>query len=99
MRDIYWTQMKPFICILCAIMFSCDSRLPSFASRGVPLRGSGNQITAGSHPALPFRRPAYSTPLNTLLLVLGRTFLCDFLHPKGQVGGAEKMGSGSSRFR
>ena len=28
-----WTQMKPFICILYAIMFLCDSRLPAFRPR------------------------------------------------------------------
>ena len=45
--------MKPFICILCAIMFLCDSRLPSFATRfpaGAPSRASRNQITAGLQP-------------------------------------------------
>ena len=42
--------MKPFLCILYAIMFLCDSRLPSFASRRAPSRASRNQITAGLQP-------------------------------------------------
>ena len=42
-----WTLMKPFLYILCAIMFLCDSFLPSFASRAAPSHASTNQITAG----------------------------------------------------
>ena len=30
-----------------AIMYLCDSRLPSFAPQGVPSRGSQDQVTAG----------------------------------------------------
>ena len=35
-RKPQWTPMKPFLCILYAIMFLCDSFLPSFASRQAP---------------------------------------------------------------
>ena len=38
-------------------------------------------------------------PLNTLLLVLGRTFLCECLHPEGHVGSSEKIRSRSSCSR
>ena len=35
-RNPPWTPMKPFLCISYAIMFLCDSFLPSFASRRAP---------------------------------------------------------------
>ena len=37
-----------FLCASYAIMFLCDSFLPSFASRRAPLRASRNQVAAGS---------------------------------------------------
>ena len=39
--------MKPFSCVLYAIMFLCDSFLPSFPSRAAPRRASQNQVDAG----------------------------------------------------
>ena len=40
--------MKPFLCILYASMFLCDSRLPSFRPGLVPRRGSTNQNVTGN---------------------------------------------------
>ena len=72
-------MLKPFSYILYAIMFLCDSLLPSFASRGVPSRGSQSQVTAGIDGLynccnIVFNTDPYLLPLAGLSLRVRRSY-------------------------